>query len=169
MNQKPIQWSLFLCVAFALSTTLSSCGVKDSTIQEKITEAAKTTPELAAVTATVKDGVVTLSGELKDDAAKMASETAVKAIKGVKNVVDNITIAPPPAPVVTVAPVVIAADDALTKGVADATKDFPTVKAAVQDGVVTLTGDLKRSSLPKLMQSLMSLKPKKVNNQLTLK
>jgi hyperosmotically inducible protein len=99
----------------------------------------------------------------------MTSEAAVKAIKGVKNVVDNITIAPPPAPIVIPAPVVIAPDDALAKGVADATKDFPTVKAAVQDGVVTLTGELKRSSLPKLLQSLMSLKPKKVNNQLTLK
>jgi hyperosmotically inducible periplasmic protein len=168
MNKKPFQWVAFACIVL-LSVSLSSCGVKDSTIQEKIAEAAKTTPELTGVSATVKDGAVTLMGEVKDDATKMAAETAIKAIKGVKSVADNLTITPPPAPVVTVAPVEIAVDDALTKGVTDATKDFPTVKAAVKDGVVTLTGDLKRSSLPKLLQSLSSLKPKKIDNQLTLK
>ena len=148
-----------------MSATLVSCGVKDSTIQEEIANAAKTTPDLATVTSTVKDGVVTLTGEVKDDAAKAASEAAVKAIKGVKSIVNNISITPPPPPpVVTVNP-----DDELKKGIADATKDFPTVKADVVDGVVTLTGDIKRSSLPKLLQSLNSLKPKKVDNKLTIK
>ncbi|MBS1935918.1 MAG: BON domain-containing protein [Bacteroidetes bacterium] len=168
MNKKPFQWVTFACIVL-LSVSLSSCGVKDSTIQEKIAEAAKSTPELTGVNASVKDGIVTLTGEVKDDAAKMASETAIKAIKGVKSVVDNLTVAPPPAPVVAPAPVEISADDALTKGVTDAVKDFSTVKANVKDGVVTLTGELKRSSLPKLLQSLSSLKPKKIDNQLTLK
>ncbi|HEX8459777.1 MAG TPA: BON domain-containing protein [Segetibacter sp.] len=67
------------------------------------------------------------------------------------------------------APVEIASDDALTTGVKDATKDFPGVKADVNDGVVTLTGSVERSRLQTLMQSLQSLKPKKVINQLTIK
>ena len=166
MNKKPLKWGALFLSIFFLSATLSSCGVKDSTIQEKIAEAAKATPELSTVTSDVKDGVVTLSGEVKDDAAKTASEAAIKAIKGVKSVVNNITVTPPPPPPPAV---VINPDDALIKGVTDATKDFPSVKAAVQDGVITLTGEIKRSSLPKLLQSLNSLKPKKVDNKLTIK
>ena len=166
MNRKPLKWAAFLLSMFFLSAILSSCGVKDSAIQEKIADAVKTTPELSTVTSSVKDGVVTLSGEVKDDAAKAAGEAAVKAIKGVKEVVNNITITPPPPPPPAV---VINPDDALIKGVTDATKDFPSVKATVQDGVITLTGEIKRSSLPKLLQSLNSLKPKKVDNKLTIK
>jgi osmotically-inducible protein OsmY len=67
------------------------------------------------------------------------------------------------------APVEIASDDTLTTGVKDATKDFPGVKADVTDGVVTLTGEIERSRLQTLMQSLQSLKPKKITNQLTIK
>jgi hyperosmotically inducible periplasmic protein len=165
MKRKPLKWGALL-FSLALSLALTSCGVKDSTIQEKITEATSATPALNGVTAAVKDGVVTLTGEVKDDAAKAASEAAIKAIKGVKSITNNITIAPPPPPP---APVVTAADDALTKGVTDATKDFPSVKAAVKDGIITLTGEIKRSSLPKLIQTLNSLKPTKIDNQLTVK
>ena len=165
MKRKPLKWGA-LFFSLALSVALTSCGVKDSTIQEKITEAASATPALSGITADVKDGVVTLTGEVKDDAAKAASEAAIKSIKGVKSITNNITIAPPPPPP---DPVVTSADDALTKGATDATKDFPTVKAAVKDGVVTLTGEIKRSSLPKLIQTLNSLKPTKIDNQLTVK
>ncbi len=66
------------------------------------------------------------------------------------------------------APVVIANDDELTKGVNDATKDFPGVTASVNNGEVTLTGTIKRDRLPTLMQSINSLHPKKVNNNLTV-
>ncbi|MDB5245866.1 MAG: hypothetical protein JWQ40_260 [Segetibacter sp.] len=67
------------------------------------------------------------------------------------------------------APVEIAADDALTTGVKDATKDHPGVNATVNNGEITLTGNIERSKLPDLMQTLNSLKPKKINNQLTIK
>jgi osmotically-inducible protein OsmY len=52
--------------------------------------------------------------------------------------------------------------------VADATKDFAGVTAAVNDGIVTLTGTIKKADLPKLMQSVSSLKPKKIENKLTV-
>ncbi len=70
---------------------------------------------------------------------------------------------------VTPAPVEIASDTALERGVRDATKDYPGVKADVSGGEITLTGEIKRSKLPELMMSLNSLKPKKINNQLTIK
>lgn len=66
------------------------------------------------------------------------------------------------------APVEIATDDQLTNGVKDATKDFPGVTATVNNGEVTLTGNIKRDRLPTLMQSIQALHPKKVNNNLTI-
>jgi hypothetical protein len=66
------------------------------------------------------------------------------------------------------APVVISSDDSLQTGVRDATKDFPGVQATVSNGEVTLTGTIDRDKLPTLMQSIHSLKPKKVNNNLTV-
>jgi len=155
-----------LIAVAVMSLTLPSCGVKDSDIQAAVTEKAATTPELAGISATVADGVVTLSGEFKDEASKAAGETAIKGIKGVKSVVNNATVTPPPPPP---PPVEIAADDPLTKSVNDAVKDYPGVNASVKDGVVTLTGEIKRSSLQKLMQSLNSLKPKKIDNKLIIK
>jgi hypothetical protein len=68
----------------------------------------------------------------------------------------------------TTAPVQINSDDELTRGVEDATKDFPGVKATVANGEVTLTGTIKRDRLPTLMESIQGLHPKKVNNNLTI-
>ncbi|AMR31490.1 hypothetical protein A0256_08655 [Mucilaginibacter sp. PAMC 26640] len=68
----------------------------------------------------------------------------------------------------TAAPVTIAADDELTKNTKDAIKDFPGVTADVNDGEITLTGNITRDRLQKLMMSLNALHPKKVNNNLTI-
>lgn len=68
----------------------------------------------------------------------------------------------------TTAPVTIAPDDELKNGVKDATKDFPGVTATVNNGEVTLTGTIQRDRLPTLMQSIQSLRPKKVDNKLTI-
>jgi len=68
----------------------------------------------------------------------------------------------------TTAPVEVSSDEALLSGVKDATKDYPTVTATVENGVVTLTGTLERSKLQDLMQSIHNLKPRDVKQQLTL-
>lgn len=67
------------------------------------------------------------------------------------------------------APVEIAPDDALQTGLRDATKDYPDVKAEANNGEVTLTGSITRDRLPNLMQSVNSLHPKKIINNLTVK
>jgi hypothetical protein len=154
--------SLFLLI-FAISVAFVSCKPKDADIKTAIEQAIAAVPDASNAVIDVKDGVATITGEFKDDATKAAIETAAKAVKGVKSVVNNGTVTPPPPPVT------ISADDTLIKGVADAVKDFTTVKVDVKDGVVTLTGEIKKASLPKLMQSLMALKPKKVDNKLTVK
>ncbi len=67
------------------------------------------------------------------------------------------------------APVNVSNDDALRSGVTDATKDYPNVKATVDNGEITLNGSIKRADLQQLMMSLNSLHPKKINNNLTVK
>jgi len=165
----------FLRFAFVFAAVaivvLSACksGPKDADLEKTVTEKlSAVSTDVTGGNATVKDGVVTLSGVFKDDASKSAFETTVKAIPGVKSVVNNSTVAPP-APVVAPAPVVINGDDALKTGVTDATKDFPGVKAEVKDSIITLTGNIKRASLQKLMMSLHTLKAKKIENKLTIK
>ena len=157
--------------AAAAMVVFSACksGPKDADLEKAINEKiAAASSDATGLTASVKEGVVTLSGAFKDDASKSAFLTTVKAIPGVKpEVVDNTTITPAPAP--PPAPVVINGDDALKQGVADATKDFPGVKAEIKDSVITLTGDIKRASLVKLMQGLHTLKAKKIENKLTIK
>lgn len=151
----------------AISVSLISCGPKDEAIQKSIDTAVAADAELAGLTVSVKDGVATVAGETKSEAAKAKVETLVKGIKGVKNVVNNVSIAAPPPPP---PPVEVAADDPLTKAVADATKDFPTVKASVKDGVITLSGEVSKANLKKLMMGLNTLKPKQiVQKDLTIK
>jgi osmotically-inducible protein OsmY len=60
-------------------------------------------------------------------------------------------------------------DDSLRTQLKDATKDYPDVTATVDNGEVTLTGTITREKLPKLMQAVHALNPKKVNNNLTIK
>jgi osmotically-inducible protein OsmY len=74
----------------------------------------------------------------------------------------------------TAAPANMPAPDTTTATITDAqlkdaTKDFPSVQATVNNGEVTLTGTISRDNLPRLMQSVQALNPKKVNNNLTIK
>lgn len=156
-----------LLLLLPVAALFSSCKGKDAKIKDAIAAAQKTNTDIAALTTDVKDGVVTLTGNLRNDDAKSSVDAMVKNIEGVRQVVDNATVTPPPPP--PPAPVVIAADDPLIKEVADATKDYPGVKTSVKDGVITLTGEIQRASLSKLMMTLHTLKPKKIDNQLTVK
>lgn len=170
MRKSFLQFAFVFTAIACVTISLPSCksGPKDADLEKAINEkAAAIGADATGLTASVKDGVATLTGVFKDDATKSAFDAAVTAVPGVKSVVDNGTVAPPPPPVA--APVEVAGDDLLTKGVTDATKDFPGVKASVKDSVITLTGEIKKASLPKLMMTLHTLKAKKIDNQLTTK
>ena len=155
---------IFLAAFLSASILFFGCKPKDADVQAKITEKFSSMPELTGASASVTDGIATLTGELKNDAAKTMAENTAKEVKGVKSVMNNITVTPPPPP-----PVTVNSDNVLNQGVADATKDFPTVTAVVNNGEITLTGTIKRDDLQKLMQTLNTLKPSKINNQLTIK
>jgi hyperosmotically inducible protein len=163
---------LLLCTSVAvMSTTIVSCKskVKDEDVKTAAESALKANPDLQGVTVSVADGVASLSGEVKDDASKAAAESAVKAVNGVKSVNNSINVTPAPVPGPAVTTPAISGDDELKKTVVDAVKDNTGVTAEVKDSVITLTGTIKKSELPKLMQKLHALKPKKVENKLTVK
>ena len=94
--------------------------------------------------------------------------TATAGLGSCKGKADKNTTTTVDSPTTTTAPVEVSPDETLRNAVKDATKDYPTVTATVANGEVTLTGTLERSRLEPLMQSIQSLNPKKVNNQLTL-
>lgn len=142
--------------AVALSLAIAACGPKDADIKASIDAAIAGTQGVAV---DVAQGVATISGEFADEATKAATEAKVKAVKGVKSVVDNATVTPP---------VVISPDEALKTTVAAALKEYSKLVADVKDGVVTLTGEVKRSDLPKVMQALSALNPKKIENKATV-
>lgn len=67
------------------------------------------------------------------------------------------------------AQVQVSPDDSLTSMAKDAVKDYPNVTATVNNGEVTLTGNITREKLPKLMMAVSAMHPKKINNNLTIK
>ncbi|HEY9362572.1 MAG TPA: BON domain-containing protein [Chitinophagaceae bacterium] len=137
---------------------IPSCKPKDSDIQSSI---AKKLP--AGITATVQNGVVTLNGQCPDENCKTTAEQATKDVKGVKSVENNISVS-----IVGNEPVVISGDEALTTSVNSIISAYPGVKAEVKDGVVTLTGNIKRTDLQVLMQKLNETMPKKIENKLVI-
>ena len=158
---------LLMTIAIATTVGLVSCKPKDADIQAAIEKKAKADADLSAVTVQVKDGVATLGGELKNEDAKAKIPSLSADVKGLQSTVDNTTVTPPAMPTT---PVVINGDDPLSKSVTDATKDYPTVKAAVKEGVITVTGTIAADKWRKLKMNLDGLHPKKVDaGTLTIK
>ncbi len=150
-----------LVLSMLLTVVLFGCKPKDSEIQQNLTEQLST---FSGVSATVTDGVVTLTGQVADDATRANAETEAAKVKGVESIVNNITVTPPPPPVV------INTDDSLRNAVNSlVSSQYKDVKVQVNDGVVTLTGSIKRSELATLMQKVNEMRPKRVENQLQIK
>ena len=152
-------------MALALIATLSlgaySCKPSDEKIQKEV-ETVLTTAQ-PGISVAVKDGVATLTGVVETDEAKAAAETAIKTVKGVKSIANNIVVTPPK--------VEINPDEVLGTTIATALTagGFTGVTASAKDGKVTLTGEVKRADLQKVMQIANEAKPKKVINELKIK
>lgn len=159
--------SFWLASAIGLSALFASCksNVSDADIQTEVNK--KLADEAGSgLTASVSGGTVTLTGTCKNEECKRECADEVKEVKGVKNVVNNITVASTD---VTSAPVEITADAPLQQAVDNVVKEYKDVKAEVKDGVITLRGEISRDNLQKLLPSLHALKPKNVENQLVVK
>lgn len=145
-------------LAILVSTVAVSCKKKnnDADLQTKATAVVAADPQAKVE---VKDGVAHLSGTFKDVAAKDQMIASLKAIEGIKDVMDMSTVEAS-APVVETK--VASAPENLQK-VKDALKDFPKVKAEVVNGELTVSGDVTKEDARKIKQSIDALKVGKVN------
>ena len=150
-------------LALMVSTVAVSCKKKpnDTELATQATEIVKANPTASVE---VKEGVAHLSGTFATQAEKDAMIASLKAIPGVKDVMDMSSVTP--AAVVETASVV---DPAVQQKLADAVKDFKTVKVEVVNGELTLTGDVTAEQARKIKMSVDALKLGKVNFKYNVK
>lgn len=150
-------------LALTVSFASTSCKKKtsDADLQTSATKVVTTNPN---ATVEVKDGVAHLSGTFVDQAAKDQMIASLKAIPGIKDVMDMASIATP-APTVEVN----AVDPANMQKVSDALKDFPSAKAEVVNGELTITGTVSQAQARKIKESVDALQVGKVKYNYTVK
>ena len=159
-----IAYTLITAVLFLLI----SCSPSDEQITESVQKVLTANASLNPVSASVKEGVVTLTGEVESETQKTLAETSISGLKGVKSVVNSVTVKPPgPTP----EELKKMADEALLQKV---NANFETYKvkgvtATVADGIVTLTGQIRRSELQNAMKAATESGATKVENKLTIK
>jgi hyperosmotically inducible periplasmic protein len=163
-NQKEMKLTKFFSAALlvaAISFSVSACksGPKDEEIAKAIQDKLAASPSTASTTVSVKDGVVTLSGECADPKCKEDCEAATKDVKGVKSVTNNCTVkpvetTPPPASLSTTL------DEATQQKVRDGLKDIKSVKVTFDGEKAVLTGEVSKDERRTVMQILASAKVK---------
>jgi osmotically-inducible protein OsmY len=141
---------------------ISCKNVSDADIQREAQETINAKSELTGIQVTVQNRVATLTGIVQDDAIKTYAENQVSEIKHVETVINQLQVVPP-------APDYTALDSVLNTGIQDALKDHKTVKATVQNGVITLEGEIREKNLPTLMQKINALQPEQIVNNITVK
>jgi hypothetical protein len=162
MNTK----TLAIASILSIGAFIFACKPSDATLKAEVNEKLSLVP---GITADVKNGVVILSGEVSDEVAKSAAEDALKGVRGVKSVQDNITVKvplPPEAP-----PVAINPDEILKKALDSvyAANGFTDITVTIADGEVTLDGTAKKKQLRKVTQIAKQFAAKKVTNHVKAK
>lgn len=147
---------LLMAVVVSASMLIVSCKPKDGDIKTAVETALKADSMMTGTTVDVKDGLVTLGGECKDDACKAMCEKTVAAVKGVKSVVNNCTVAPPPAPAPASLTTVL--DAATQQTVRDGLKDISGVTVEFAGDKAVLKGEVTKANRMKIMQMLAAAK-----------
>lgn len=116
----------------------------------------------------VEEGVVTLAGHVDSHAEKVAAEKAALRVAGVKGVTVEITVNPPGSMRQTDVDLARAAHNALSW---DTTVPRDAVHVLVEDGVVTLSGEVshafQRESAEHALLNLMGMR--EIHNEILLK
>ena len=149
---------ILLCLGLLLSTGCNRQSI-DQDIKTQLALKAKTELNYAGLQYTVNAGTVTLGGRCPTPKAKSEVVRSVKDIAGVKQVVDQIQVAP----------LLIGTDYALKSAVDSVLAKHPLALAVVRDSVVTLTGQVEEKQLQNLLSGLSGLYPKQVHNQLQIR
>lgn len=144
-----IKFLTFFCLAAALF--VAACGGKsDADLQKAVTDKLKA-DNVAGVTAAVKDGVATLTGEVADITVKNKAEASAKAVEGIKSVVNSITLKALPTPVPAPADPMLKGkvDEALKKA------GCTGVTTESKDGKITASGTVPDAKYAECVQAIM--------------
>ncbi len=148
---------LILLLFVSLAISLASCKSHDDKDVQIKTDIEKIL--VPGVTVEVDRGVAKISGKFENEETHMQVLQSARNVKNVKNVLDN---------AITQAQPTITPDNMLEEKVERVLVEYPLVTASVNDGMITLNGTIEREALPKLMQELNELQPKKVENLLKI-
>jgi osmotically-inducible protein OsmY len=131
----------------AIAVMAAACGKSDADLTKAVNDKLKA-DGVTGVTATVKDGVATLTGEVADITVKAKAETAAKAVEGIKSVTNSVTTKPLPAATPA------AADPALTGKINENLKKAGCTgaSAASVNGVVTVVGEVPAAKFRECVQ-----------------
>jgi hyperosmotically inducible protein len=152
-------------LALAGVMLLAACGKSDSDLQKAASDKLSS-DNISGVTVAVKDGTATLTGEVKDITVKTKAEAGVKGVEGIKTVNNNLTMMP-----LAAAPTPMGNDKMMEGTISENLKkaNVSGVTVSVNNGEVTLSGQVAKADLAKAMQAASAANPKKINNQLTTK
>ena len=145
----------------AIAVMAAACGKSDADLTKSVNDKLKA-DGVTGVTATVKDGVATLTGEVADITVKTKAETSAKAVEGVKSVTNSVTTKPLP----TATPA--AADPALTGKITEDLKKAGCTGASVSvvNGKVTVTGEVPGAKYATCIQTIQQSGITGIDNQL---
>lgn len=135
-------------MAVAVACAASDPGITTA-VKSKL--AADDTVKAYQIDVDTKEGVVTLSGTVENAAAKARAVELTRGTDGVRNVVDNISVAAPPAPAAVDDTSNLLGDPGITAAVkakllGDGRVSGMAIDVDTKDGVVTLTGTVKTAA-----------------------
>lgn len=148
-----------VCAVLAVAGAACKSSPDDAAITTSVKAKLAADPTVAApkVSVDTKAGIVTLTGEVDNAAAKAKAETIAKGVEGVKSVTNNVTVKAPAPP-----PMAANNDAAIKKAIEDnlAKAKITGVTVSVADGVATLTGTVPKGQLIKARQAADEATPK---------
>ncbi|MGD9628743.1 MAG: BON domain-containing protein [Pyrinomonadaceae bacterium] len=145
----------------AVAMMAAACGKSDADLATAVNDKLKA-DGVTGVTATVKDGVATLTGEVADVTVKSKAEASAKSVEGIKSVTNSLTTKP--LPVATPA----AADPALTGKITEDLKKAGCEGASVTvvGGKVTVSGNVPGAKYAQCIQVIQQSGITGIDNQL---
>lgn len=155
---------IFACVIIT-GMGFQSCKPNEQKVQSEIEKVLRTS--YSNVSTNYRDGVATLTGTVATQQERTAAENAARSVKDVKSVVNNITVQQVAQPTQTVT---VSDDQTIRTTINNrlSQEGYTNLTVSVNNGEVTLTGNLKRDDLSKVMQIANESKPKRVINNLNL-
>ena len=151
----------FTTFMLALAVFAAACGKSDQVLATAVNDKLRA-DGVTGVTASVNDGVATLTGEVADITVKTKAETSARTVEGIKSVTNNVTTRPLPAATPA------APDPALTGKINENLKNAGCtgVNVAVTNGRVTVTGTVPSAKYAECIQVINQSGITGIDNQL---